>query len=95
MHPELAAEADGWDLSLGISVSNKKISWICKEGHTWKNFTNSQIFWETGCSECAEYGFNPVEPSLFYLKERTLEQQFVIMSHFARNGWTEIEKTKT
>ena len=99
LHPEVAAEADGWDPSLVISGSNQKMSWKCKEGHTWKTSPTQRCFGETGCPECAVYGFNPGEPSWFYLMERPGEQQFGItnhikdrISHHARNGWTEIEK---
>ena len=34
-HPELAAEAVGWDASTLSSGSNKKMGWKCKNGHTW------------------------------------------------------------
>ena len=34
--PELASEANGWDPSTFSPGSNKKVSWKCKEGHTWE-----------------------------------------------------------
>ncbi len=35
-HPKLAKEADGWDPTLVVSGSNKKMSWICNKGHQWQ-----------------------------------------------------------
>jgi len=34
-HPELAKEADGWDPTIVVGGSNKKMSWKCRKGHRW------------------------------------------------------------
>ncbi len=34
-HPELAAQADGWDPKTLIAGSGRKVSWKCESGHTW------------------------------------------------------------
>ena len=34
-HPELAAQADGWDTSTLTPASNKIVSWKCSLGHRW------------------------------------------------------------
>jgi len=34
-HPELAAQADGWDPTTVTKGSNKKVNWSCPQGHTW------------------------------------------------------------
>ena len=34
-HPEIAAEADGWDPSSLLPYSNKKMKWKCTLGHIW------------------------------------------------------------
>jgi len=34
-HPELAAQADGWDPSTFTAGSNKKVGWKCEFGHSW------------------------------------------------------------
>jgi len=34
-HPEIAAQADGWDSSDVATFSNKKLNWKCDHGHQW------------------------------------------------------------
>lgn len=34
-HPELAAQADGWDPTTVTYGSSKKVRWKCKDGHSW------------------------------------------------------------
>jgi hypothetical protein len=34
-HPELAAQADGWDPATVTKGSNKKVSWKCEHDHVW------------------------------------------------------------
>lgn len=68
-HPELAAEADGWDptkLSIGVG---KKVKWVCKFNHSWEASPNTRS--KSGCPACAGRivvpGFNDlqsVRPSL-------------------------------
>ena len=69
-HPELAAQADGWDPHVVAPFSDKKLSWKCKEGHSWiaRVADRSQ---GTGCPFCAGQkvliGFNDlltVEPQI-------------------------------
>jgi len=62
-HPELAAEAVGWDptkISFGIG---KKLKWICKFNHSWEASPNSRT--KSGCPVCAGRvvvpGFNDLE----------------------------------
>ena len=35
LHPEVAAEADGWDPTKFLSGVGKKIKWKCSLGHLW------------------------------------------------------------
>ena len=43
LHPEVAAEADGWDPSKVMPGCNTKMPWKCKEhGHTWEALPNSR-----------------------------------------------------
>jgi len=35
LHPEVAAEADGWDPSTVLAGSHSKMKWVCLEGHRW------------------------------------------------------------
>jgi hypothetical protein len=61
-HPELAAQADGWDPSGVLSGSNKKLSWICPLGHSHYSVVFSRARNGTGCPICANQqvlaGFN-------------------------------------
>ena len=60
-HPEIAAEADGWDPSSLLPYSNKKMKWKCTLGHIWfaqlSNRSNG-----TNCPVCSNKvivpGFN-------------------------------------
>jgi len=62
--PNLAREAYGWDPTKVVAKSNKRLKWICSEGHIYENSPNGRS--TSGCARCAEYGFNPSKPSYFY-----------------------------
>ena len=51
-HPELAAEADGWDPTTVVAGSNKKMPWKCEHGHQWEAVVFSRSHIETGCPIC-------------------------------------------
>jgi hypothetical protein len=51
-HPELAAQADGWDPSTMLSGSGKKVSWKCHHGHTWQAIVMNRVR-GTGCPVCS------------------------------------------
>ena len=98
LHPEVAAEADGWDPTTVLAGSHKKMPWKCQKGHQWKAVVNSRSIGGSNCPQCAEYGFNPGKPAWFYLMERNGEQQFGITNDLPRRlsrhnaeGWNEIE----
>ena len=65
LHPELAAQAYGWDPSKTLSGSPKKVAWICSEGHIWKSQTSSRISQKSGCLVCVGRqvlaGFNDIQ----------------------------------
>jgi predicted GIY-YIG superfamily endonuclease len=65
-HPELAKEACGWDPKTVVAGTNKKLYWICGEGHKWKASGNSRIVNKSGCPSCAKTGFNPTEKGYLY-----------------------------
>ncbi len=52
-HPELAAQADGWDPATLSSGSNKKVGWRCGLGHTWKSVIFSRALDGIGCPICS------------------------------------------
>jgi hypothetical protein len=51
-HPEIAAEADGWDPSTVSMGSNERKRWKCKRAHTWEIPTNKRTSGKTGCPVC-------------------------------------------
>ena len=52
LHPELAAEADGWDPRNQLRAANKKMSWKCASGHMWEATVNSRLQ-GSDCPFCA------------------------------------------
>jgi hypothetical protein len=67
-HPELVAEANGWDATKVIAGSNKKKSWRCSLGHTWSSSVVNRAYGKkTGCPECAISGFKPEQDAWVYL----------------------------
>ena len=52
-HPELAAQADGWDPSQFIAGTAKKLPWKCASGHQWTVSGNSRVGQGTGCPVCS------------------------------------------
>ncbi len=50
--PEIAVEADGWDPNLVPYGSDKKLSWKCKEGHTWQATVSNRSGRKSGCPYC-------------------------------------------
>jgi len=68
-YPELAKQAHGWDPSKVFPKSNRKLEWICEEGHTWKVTPASRIRNDgtelSGCPICSNHqllpGFNDLK----------------------------------
>jgi hypothetical protein len=65
-HPELAAEAFGWDPSMSISGSNSKKDWKCSKGHVYSaSISNRSKEGGTGCPICSNrvalVGFNDLK----------------------------------
>jgi len=60
-HPEIAAQADGWDPSTIMAGNNKRFAWICDKGHRWKTSALNRMYGR-GCPVCANRivlpGFN-------------------------------------
>jgi len=51
-HPELAAQADGWDPTTLTAGSNKKMSWKCEHFHKWYSTVNDRSSGR-GCPVCS------------------------------------------
>jgi plastocyanin len=60
-HPELAAQADGWDPATVTFGSHKKVAWNCELGHLWEAEIKSRSIGR-GCPVCSNKkvltGFN-------------------------------------
>ena len=60
-HPELAAQADGWDPTTLAAGSKKKVGWKCEQDHTWLAIVASRKR-GNGCPICSNKkvlaGFN-------------------------------------
>ena len=60
-HPELAAQADGWNPHTLSSGSSKKVGWNCDLGHKWNASVNARTR-GNGCPVCdgkaVQVGFN-------------------------------------
>lgn len=51
-HPQLSAEAVGWDPSEFFAGSNKKVLWRCSLGHEWDSIIANRAK-GSGCPVCA------------------------------------------
>jgi hypothetical protein len=99
-HPELAAQADGWDPSEVNSGSNKKFDWKCSLGHQWSSTLASRSRLGVGCPTCAKFGFDPnLQGWLYLIENELLEMLQIGISNFptkrldqhSRRDWTVIE----
>ncbi len=61
-HPDLAAEADGWDPKEVVAGTSKKQNWKCPIGHRYKTVISLRALRGTGCPVCSNLqvlaGFN-------------------------------------
>jgi hypothetical protein len=102
-HPELAAEAVGWDPTTVTAGSNQKRKWQCSEGHIWNAVVGSRSSGYkggSGCPSCAKHGFNPSLPAWLYFLEHDGWELFQIgitndpsrrIGKHHSSGWTSIE----
>ena len=74
--------------------------WKCKEGHIYSSLVANRTGKGSGCSQCADYGFNIGKSAWFYLMRRLGEQQFGItndlptrIKRHKKNGWILLEHT--
>jgi hypothetical protein len=98
-YPEIAAEVVGVDASLIAPNSNKKIKWLCTEGHNWWTTPNNRVLGR-GCPTCAKTGYDPnAEGYLYFLEQEvwgllqigiTNEPEVRLKAH-SRSGWNPIE----
>lgn len=51
-HPDLAAEADGWDPSHVTAGSNQRLAWACVCGHRWEARVSNRTAAGSRCPGC-------------------------------------------
>ena len=65
-HPDLAAQAIGWDPRTVRPGSNRGLQWKCSQGHIWKTMVNARTQGH-GCVVCTNRkvvsGFNDLATS--------------------------------
>ena len=99
-HPNLAAEALGWDPTRVFAGTGKKLWWKCSVcGHEWESTGTNRVFGQ-GCPSCATYGYDPTSPGWLYLIEHpelellkvgiTNEPDIRLASH-RRGGWVVVD----
>lgn len=99
-YPEVAKEADGWDPTTVVYGSNKKLPWICREGHRWQANLVNRTYRGDGCPSCAKYGYDLNKDAyLYFLKHERWEMLQIgitnvpdirLARHF-KLGWELIE----
>jgi len=73
-HPTLAAQLVDQSLAAQLTAgSQRRVEWQCSEGHRWMTNVANRALRDTGCPECAYYGFSPTRPGFLYLiRSKTL-----------------------
>lgn len=96
-----------WDFSRNNQVdpatvsigSDKKVWWVCSEGHEWRSSIKNRSRLESNCPRCSRSGYDPSLPGLFYFIENyTLQARKVGVTNpgvknkrteqFKKYGWT-------
>jgi hypothetical protein len=96
-HPDLAAQAVGWDPKAITFGSIKKKKWKCDQGHVFfQSVANRAGKQKQGCPSCAISGFDPNQPSFLYLIDHFDLQMWQIgitnnperrLHEHYKNGW--------
>lgn len=98
-HPELAAEADGWDPTRVGKGHNTKLWWKCSNAHRWSATVNARTG-GSGCPSCAQTGYDPNQHGWLYLIEHDeMDLLQIGISNFlekrlaqhSRRGWHLLE----
>ena len=98
-HPEIAAQAVGWNPKEVTSGSDRKLRWRCESNHEWNAPVSSRTQ-GYGCPICSKTGFDPVKPAWVYFLEHDEWEMFQIgitnapddrLTRHRGNGWTVLE----
>lgn len=99
--PEIAKEALGWDPTKLMPGSDKKLKWLCSEGHTYSAAAYHRTGkLKTGCPTCSKSGFDPNQDGWIYFLWHDNWEMFQIgitnvpddrLSRHRRLGWSVLE----
>jgi hypothetical protein len=98
-HPEIAAQAHGWDPTTVTAGNGKKREWRCDLGHIWPATANTRTS-SHGCPSCSKTGFDPSEPGWIYLVRLDSNGLLQIgisnnptsrLKEHGRNGWEPLD----
>lgn len=97
-YPELAKQANGWDPSIVLPGSSKRLEWKCDCGCSWKTTPNNRTSNYSNCPACCGSGYNLSNDGWMYFCRRGVELQIGITNNplkrlntHEKNGWTLIE----
>jgi len=68
-HPDIAAQAHGWDPTTVVGGNHQKRQWQCPKGHGWLATVDSRTHMESGCPSCSQSGFDPNKHGWLYFLE--------------------------
>jgi hypothetical protein len=96
------AKNEGLSPSFISFGSDKKVWWVCSEGHEWRSSVKNRTKNLSGCPRCVRSGYDPTLPGLFYfIENQTLQARKVGVTNpgvknqrtklFKKFGWTIIE----
>jgi hypothetical protein len=99
-HPEIAAEAVGWDPTTIGFGSGKYVKWQCNFGHHYTSRISHRTYMNSACPTCSQTGFDQNKNGWIYLIEQEDLQMFQVgISNFlqqrldkhSKGGWKLIE----
>lgn len=99
-HPEIAAEALGWNPTRVGRGSGKRLKWRCPEGHVYFAVVANRTYMKSGCPTCASTGFDPNKDGwLYFIDNDELSMLQIGISNIpeerlrrhSKRGWEVIE----
>ena len=92
-HPQIAAEADGWDPTSILAGNNRRFNWICPKGHNYSSGCNSRAYGGSNCPVCANFkvlqGYNDLATTHPDIAREAYgwDPRTVIAGNTARRQW--------
>lgn len=92
-HPEIAAQADGWDPKSILSGTHSKLSWRCPNGHVYLAPVAFRTSRNSGCNTCNNHvvvtGFNDLATTHPDLSKEAdgWDSTSVVAGHAEKKSW--------